>query len=88
MCTDEEKIKQLGRRDIMIAWRGTIRNSEWAANFKQGLSPMAMDKRPSAKKSGPAIQVETGFLSLYTAKNPNTRFNKTSSRTQVRARSD
>jgi hypothetical protein len=86
VCTDEEKIKQLGRRDIMIAWRGTIRSSEWAANFKQALSPMAMDKRP--KKAGPAIQVETGFLSLYTAKNPNTRFNKTSSRTQVRARSD
>jgi len=83
VCTDEEKIKQLGRRDIMIAWRGTIRGSEWAANFKRGLSPAAMDKRPSLKKAGPTIQVETGFLGLYTSKNPKTRYNKTSARTQV-----
>lgn len=83
MCTDEDKIKQLGRRDILIAWRGTIRNSEWVANMKQTLSPAAMDKRPSTKRVGPPIAVETGFLGLYTSKNPKTRYNKTSARTQV-----
>lgn len=82
MSTDEEKVRQLGRRDIVIAWRGTIRSSEWAANFKRGLSPAAMDKRPGHEK-GPKIQVETGFLALYTSKNPKTRYNKTSARTQV-----
>lgn len=83
VCTDEEKIRQLGRRDIMIAWRGTIRNSEWAANMEQKLAPASMDNRPSIKKSGPVISVETGFLALYTAKNPKTRYNKSSARTQV-----
>lgn len=83
VATDEEKIKQLGRRDIVIAWRGTIRNSEWAANFKQKLAPASLDRRPSLKKSGPTISVETGFLTLYTAKNPKTHYNKTSARKQV-----
>jgi len=83
VCTDEEKVKQLGRRDILIAWRGTIRNSEWVANMKQTLSPAAMDKRPNEKRVGPPITVETGFLGLYTSKNPKTRYNKTSARTQV-----
>lgn len=85
VCTDEEKVRQLGRRDIVISWRGTIRNSEWVANFKMLLGPAQMDKRPTAGNAAPPsnVRVETGFLSLYTSKNPNTRYNRSSARTQV-----
>ncbi|CAM6063588.1 unnamed protein product [Sphagnum tenellum] len=83
VCTDEEKIKQLGRRDILIAWRGTIMGTEWAANVQIKLIPSGIDSRPSYNLTTAALRVEMGFLNLYTSKNSETRYNKTSARQQV-----
>lgn len=83
VCTDEEEIKRLGRRDILIAWRGTIMNSEWAANMETNMVPAAMDPRPGTKLGTGGLGVEKGFLSLYITKKPNTRYNQTSAREQV-----
>ncbi len=83
VCTDEEEIKRLGRRDILIAWRGTIMNSEWAANMETNMVPAAMDPRPGNKLGTGGLGVEKGFLSLYITKKPNTRYNQTSARQQV-----
>ncbi|CAM6039328.1 unnamed protein product [Sphagnum compactum] len=83
VCTDEEKIKQLGRRDILIAWRGTIMGTEWAANAQIKLVPSGIDSRPSYNLTTAALRVEMGFLNLYTSKNSETRYNKTSARQQV-----
>jgi hypothetical protein len=82
VCTDEEKIK-LGRRDILIAWRGTIMNTEWAANAQINLVPSGIDSRHSYNLTTAALRVEMGFLNLYTSKNSETRYNKTSARQQV-----
>lgn len=34
VCTSADEIRRLGRRDIVIAWRGTITPSEWMANIE------------------------------------------------------
>ncbi len=85
VSTDEEKIKQLGRRDILIAWRGTVMDTEWAADAQINLVPSGIDSRPSYNLTTAALRVEMGFLNLYTSKNSETRYNKTSARQQVNA---
>jgi hypothetical protein len=85
VSTDEEKIKQLGRRDILIAWRGTKMGTEWAANAQIKPVPSGIDSRSSYNLTTAALRVETGFLNLYTSKNSKTRYNKTSARQQVNA---
>ncbi|KAK8624194.1 hypothetical protein V6N13_065547 [Hibiscus sabdariffa] len=60
VTTDEGKAV-LGRRDILIAWRGTITSSEWfnnAAFFRTSASGLFGD--------GTEALVHSGFLSLYT----------------------
>jgi len=75
VCTDERRIRQLGRRDIVVAWRGTIMQMEWAANLKRNLVPNSLDDRDKSDKFlNPKIGVEQGFLSLYTTKNERTRY--------------
>jgi hypothetical protein len=75
----------IGRRDILIAWRGTIMGTEWAANVQIKLIPSGIDSRPSYNLTTAALRVEMGFLNLYTSKNSETRYNKTSARQQVNA---
>lgn len=84
ICTDEERIKQLGRRDIVVAWRGTSAKLEWAANLKRTLVPSSLDDRDQRDNwLDPRVRIEKGFLSLYTTKNPRTRSNKSSAREQL-----
>jgi hypothetical protein len=83
VSTDEEKIKQLGRRDILIAWRGTIMGTEWAADAQMWPIPSGIDSRPRRDSTTAALRVETGFLNLYTTKSSETRFKQTSARQQV-----
>lgn len=83
VSTDEETIR-LGRRDIVISWRGTVRHTEWVANVKENLAPAAV--APGAKDMAENlknIRVETGFLSMYTSKNEESKYNKTSAHSQV-----
>ena len=64
VCQDKAEIARLGRRDVVIALRGTATPLEWLENFRATLTPI-----PGAELSDDdqAPMVETGFLSLYTA---------------------
>jgi hypothetical protein len=86
VCTDEKRIQQLGRRDIVIVWRGTIEKLEWAANLKRNVIPSSLDDRDKSDNwINPKVGMEEGFLSLYTTKNSQMEYNKTSAREQLLA---
>ncbi|KAL4383172.1 hypothetical protein GQ457_15G029290 [Hibiscus cannabinus] len=67
----------LGRRDILIAWRGTATTSEWNNNFQ--VTQGATDLFPGRTD----VKVHQGFYSLYTGTKPDSDHNKTSARDQV-----
>lgn len=83
VCTDENRIRQLGRRDIVVVWRGTIEKLEWAANLKRNVVPSSLDDRDTRDGFIPKVGIEQGFLSLYTTKNSQLEYNKTSAREQL-----
>ncbi|XP_021888590.1 phospholipase A1-Ialpha2, chloroplastic [Carica papaya] len=61
--SNEDMVRRLGRRDILINFRGTVTNPEWIANFMSSLVPARLDPY----KPRPEVKVESGFLSLYTS---------------------
>ncbi|CAL5213255.1 unnamed protein product [Lathyrus oleraceus] len=63
VATDEGKIA-LGRRDIVVAWRGTIQGSEWVSNFHLDLDPAPLIFGTESR-----AQLHNGFYSLYTSEN-------------------
>ncbi|XP_016449748.2 phospholipase A1-IIgamma-like [Nicotiana tabacum] len=82
VATDEGKV-ELGRRDIVIAWRGTMEKLEWVNNFQFAAVPA-----PKVFGDGgllPLLQplVHHGFYNIYTTNNPRSQFNHTSARDQV-----
>lgn len=84
VCTDEAKIKQMGRRDIVLAWRGTATKLEWAANLARKLIPCSLDARTQdGKRWNMKVMLEEGFLNLYTTRNSQTRYNQESVRGQI-----
>lgn len=78
----DEATARLGRRDIAVAWRGTVTRLEWLADLTDFLRPVREDGFPT---EDPDIKVECGFLDLYTDKKPHCRFCKFSAREQVLA---
>ncbi|XP_042396555.1 phospholipase A1 EG1, chloroplastic/mitochondrial-like [Zingiber officinale] len=58
----DEVARRLGRRDVLVAFRGTVTKSEWAANLMSSLTPARLD--PHGPR--PEVMVESGFLTLYT----------------------
>ncbi|TKY59175.1 Phospholipase A1-IIgamma [Spatholobus suberectus] len=76
VATDEGKAA-LGRRDIVVAWRGTIQASEWVKDFH-----FYLDSASEIFGDAPA-EVHNGFYSVYTSNNPGSRFTDTSARNQV-----
>ncbi|KAK6157264.1 hypothetical protein DH2020_011512 [Rehmannia glutinosa] len=78
VATDEGKIA-LGRRDILVAWRGTIELAEWVKDLD---FPLASAAEIVGRVSGNA-RVHEGYLSIYTSDNRESKFNKTSARDQV-----
>ncbi|XP_047313202.1 phospholipase A1-IIgamma-like [Impatiens glandulifera] len=79
VSTDDGK-RELGRRDIVIAWRGTSEEIEWVTDASFFLQPAPIifgdvhDDKP---------EVHRGFYLIYTSNNPESTFNKTSARDQV-----
>ncbi|XP_065879498.1 phospholipase A1-II 1-like [Euphorbia lathyris] len=73
--TDEGKIV-LGRRDILICWRGTKLPIEWLKNIN------FVQTSASKVFPGSDAKVHQGFLNVYTDKSANSVYNKTSSREQ------
>ncbi|XWS75411.1 hypothetical protein CRYUN_Cryun01aG0085500 [Craigia yunnanensis] len=78
VTTDEGKAA-LGRRDILVAWRGTITVTEWINNVNFFLTPVS-----EFFGTGNNANVHFGFLALYTGKSPKSDYCKTSARQQVR----
>ncbi|XP_026420156.1 phospholipase A1-Igamma1, chloroplastic-like [Papaver somniferum] len=79
VSNDETSIR-LGRRDITIAWRGTVTRLEWIADLMDFLRSVKSDKIPCPD---PMVKVESGFLDVYTDKEENCRFCKYSAREQI-----
>lgn len=67
MCTDEEEVKRLGRRDVLVTFRGTVTHSEWIANLMSSLTPANLN--PFEPRDD--VKVQAGFLNLYTSANKN-----------------
>ncbi|KAJ0914158.1 putative phospholipase A(1) [Helianthus annuus] len=64
VCNDEKEIERLGRRDVVIAYRGTATCLEWIENLRATLTPMHNnDVAPEKKRA----MVQKGFLSMYTS---------------------
>nr|GEZ06792.1 phospholipase A(1) DAD1, chloroplastic-like [Tanacetum cinerariifolium] len=68
VCNDEEEIARLGRRDVVIAFRGTATCLEWIENLRAMLTSMPHDVTPEKKRA----MVQQGFLSMYTSATPET----------------
>ncbi|KAK4493485.1 hypothetical protein RD792_005947 [Penstemon davidsonii] len=76
---EDKETKRLGRRDIVITFRGTVTSPEWIANLMSSLTPARLD--PNDPR--PDVKVEAGFLSLYTSNENSTKFGLESCREQL-----
>ncbi|KAK7374459.1 hypothetical protein VNO80_07889 [Phaseolus coccineus] len=74
VCHNQEEIKRLGRRDIVIAFRGTTTCLEWLENLRATLTNVIPSNSTGIREAEPCsieengAMVESGFLSLYTSK--------------------
>nr|GMD01738.1 phospholipase A1-II 4-like [Ipomoea batatas] len=78
VATDEGKVA-LGRRDILIAWRGTKRPSEKLANLT-----FTFVKAPLLFGQNSDPLVHKGWHDMYTTINQDSQLNQTSARDQIR----
>ena len=78
VCDNKEEIKRLGRRDVVIALRGTTTCLEWLENLRATLTnidPLQCDnslQHSINSDENDQPMVESGFLSLYTSKSNST----------------
>ncbi|KAG5622489.1 hypothetical protein H5410_007707 [Solanum commersonii] len=82
VATDDGKVS-LGRRDILIAWRGTIQTLEWVNDLQFLLIP-----GPKVFGDGGLLPlfkplVHHGFYNVYTSESARSKFNQASARDQV-----
>ncbi|XP_047336078.1 phospholipase A(1) DAD1, chloroplastic-like [Impatiens glandulifera] len=66
VCNDKEEISRLGRRDVVIAYRGTATCLEWVENVRATLTCLDGESGQNPTENNP--MVESGFLSLYTSR--------------------
>ncbi|KAI3459743.1 hypothetical protein Pfo_016406 [Paulownia fortunei] len=78
-ASSDKKVSILGRRDIVITFRGTVTNPEWIANLMSSLTPAQLDPHDPR----PDVKVEAGFLSLYTSNESASKFGLGSCREQL-----
>ncbi|NP_001396360.1 phospholipase A1-II 2 isoform 1 [Oryza sativa Japonica Group] len=78
----DEGAAALGRRDIVVAWRGTQRALEWVADLKLAPASAAGILGPEGA-DGTDPSVHRGYLSLYTSEDQCSELNKQSARMQV-----
>ncbi|TKW09027.1 hypothetical protein SEVIR_6G064200v4 [Setaria viridis] len=64
VCDSPAEVRRMGRRDIVIALRGTCTVLEWAENVRAGLVPAA-DSNADASPESSKAKVECGFWNLY-----------------------
>ncbi|KAG8369444.1 hypothetical protein BUALT_Bualt14G0014400 [Buddleja alternifolia] len=75
----DKEVSKLGRRDIVITFRGTVTNPEWIANLMSSLKPARFDPHHARTD----VKVEEGFLSLYTLNESANKFGLGSCREQL-----
>nr|GLL43628.1 phospholipase A1-Igamma2, chloroplastic-like isoform X1 [Ipomoea trifida] len=78
--SNDEYTKHLGRRDITIAWRGTVTGLEIFADIQDFQTSIEDHNLPT---HDPSIKVEDGFLDIYTKNDESNTFCNKSARTQV-----
>lgn len=88
VAVDESEVRRLGRRDVVVSWRGTMRTLEWLVDAQIQMAPMTVAPDPQAgdsqfKPSSLRPKVEKGFWSLYTCKRSASQFNQKSASEQV-----
>ncbi|PIN02632.1 putative lipase [Handroanthus impetiginosus] len=64
VCNDKDEISRLGRRDVVIAFRGTATSMEWLENLRATLTRLPTDMTPEHDSD---TMVQSGFWSLYTS---------------------
>ncbi|CAO2153325.1 unnamed protein product [Urochloa humidicola] len=66
VCHDEDEIERLGRRDVVVAFRGTATCGEWLDNFNSSLTRLPP---PSSygEEDEEEPMMEGGFWRLFTA---------------------
>ncbi|KAJ4952039.1 hypothetical protein NE237_028871 [Protea cynaroides] len=64
VCEDEDEIARLGRRDVVIAYRGTATCLEWLENLSSTLTHLGVD----VNRDGPEPMVAKGFFNLFTSR--------------------
>ncbi|KAF0920661.1 hypothetical protein E2562_036150 [Oryza meyeriana var. granulata] len=74
-------VAALGRRDVVVAWRGTVRPMEWLNDLDFTLV-LAVGVLGGGGRS-PAPRVHRGWLSIYTASDPASKYSKLSAREQI-----
>lgn len=74
----EEGTAAMGRRDIVVAWRGTVQTLEWVNDFEFILVSAS---KVFQRDDDPSLH--QGWYSIYTSEDPRSPFNKTSARNQV-----
>ncbi|KAF6176098.1 hypothetical protein GIB67_000192 [Kingdonia uniflora] len=77
VTTDEGKVS-LGRRDIVIAWRGTVEALEWVNDLN-----FSLVSAPAIFNDNNDSEVHQGWYSIYTSDDPRSPFNKSSAKEQV-----
>ncbi|KAK7394574.1 hypothetical protein VNO78_15106 [Psophocarpus tetragonolobus] len=65
VCNNKQEIKRLGRRDIVVAYRGTTTCLEWLENLRATLTHVAGVTAKACSMEENGAMVESGFLSLY-----------------------
>ncbi|KAJ7296850.1 hypothetical protein O6H91_Y096600 [Diphasiastrum complanatum] len=83
VSTSKRELERLGRRDIVVAFRGTVTHIDLLVDLKKSLCPSGLDPRSVGRSSQGDVRVETGFLSLYITNKTATRYNQHSARQQL-----
>lgn len=64
VCHDKDEIARLGRRDVVIVYRGTATCLEWLENLRGNMLTCLPDDM--GLKNGNKPMVQSGFLNMYT----------------------
>ncbi|XP_042493191.1 phospholipase A(1) DAD1, chloroplastic-like [Macadamia integrifolia] len=64
VCQDQDEIARLGRRDVVVAYRGTATCLEWLENLRSTLTQLP-DTTNVGLHDEPEPMVGRGFLNLY-----------------------
>ncbi|CAN8274608.1 unnamed protein product [Cochlearia groenlandica] len=77
--TDDQGTEILGRRDIVVAWRGSVQPLEWVNDFKFGL----VNAKKIFGEKNDQIQIHEGWYSMYMSEDERSPFTKANARDQV-----